>query len=362
MKAFLYAYDKVNLGDDLFVEALVRRYPDVQFYMWSEPENRMVFSNLPNLHIWNPDGRFPSFLGRLRPSLQARWLAVPKDRSDCCIYIGGSIFQEYDSWSNIVNWWQYHSQRYPFFVLGANFGPWRTEAYRDAMASVFRNLQDICFRDRYSHRLFEDCPRARVAPDILFGQRFPETAPKKQILLSVIDCKDGPNGLSDVAERYEACLLDMAADYARHGYEVKLVSFCKAEGDERACLRLQGALRDRGAECSTLFYTGQNRAELLEEIAASAFIVGTRFHACVLGLAAGKKVLPVIYSDKTKNMLLDIGFPGPVLDLREPFAPMLCDELETCAASLNPAPLAQKADGHFMELDRFFSSRKSERG
>ena len=28
---FLYAYDRQNLGDDLFVHTITKRYPDVQF-------------------------------------------------------------------------------------------------------------------------------------------------------------------------------------------------------------------------------------------------------------------------------------------------------------------------------------------
>ncbi len=350
MKAFLYAYDGVNLGDDLFIEMLVKRYPRARFYMWSDPKNRKVFSDLKNLRIWDPNGWFPRLLGRIRPSFGARWTAFPKDLCDCCVYIGGSIFQEYDTWPDIVNWWKYHSERYPFYVLGANFGPWHTPAYRDGMAEAFRDLKDLCFRDRYSHDLFPD--RSRVAPDLLFGQEFPETEEKKQVFLSVIDCKNGPSGLGAAADRYEACLIEMATDYRAHGYAVILASFCKVEGDEAACLRLQKALRDRGVESRTLFYTGENREEMLREIAASALVVGTRFHANVLGLAAGRRVLPILYSDKTKNMLKDIGFSGPTMDLREQFGPVLLEQLDR-TRMLDASTLAQNAERHFEELDGF---------
>ncbi len=351
MKAFLYAYDKVNLGDDLFIEMLVNRYPKVQFYMWSTPENRRVFSDLKNLHIWDPEGWFPRFLRKLRPSLGARWTAFPKDRCDCCIYIGGSIFQEYDTWPHIVNWWQYHSRHYPFYVLGANFGPWHTPEYQQGMAEAFRNLKDLCFRDQYSHNLFPDC--SRVAPDILFAQEFPNVKSKKQVFISAIDCQNGPNGLHSAAAHYEHCLAEMAMDYVSHGYEVIFASFCKAEGDEDTCLRLQNALKDRGAESRTLFYTGSNREEMLREIAASAFVVGTRFHACVLGLAAGKPVLPILYSDKTKNMLKDIGFSGPSMDLREEFGPVLFEQLDQ-TLMLDISSHAQRAGKHYEKLDKLY--------
>ncbi len=356
MNAFLYAYDQVNLGDDLFIEMLLLRYPKVQFYMWSVPENRKVFANLKNLHILDPNGWFPRLLRTIRPSFAARWEALPKDMSDCCVYIGGSIFQEYDTWPNIVNWWQYHSRKYPFYVLGANFGPWQTEAYRDGMAEAFGNLKDLCFRDRYSHEQFPD--RSRLAPDILFGQTFPNAEPKKQIFLSVIDCASGPNGLSQAAQRYEQCLTEIAAEHSCAGYDVVLASFCKAEGDEEACLRLQKALQKRGVESRLLFYTGYNRQQMLQQLKASEMVVGTRFHACVLGLAAGRRVLPVLYSDKTGHMLSDIGFDGPVLDLREDIKPVSSNELEKSTVCTDAAALALAAEAHFQKLDDLLISKK----
>ena len=51
-KAFLYAYDRQNLGDDLFVHTITGRYPNTQFYMWSDRKNRETFSFLPNQNIW----------------------------------------------------------------------------------------------------------------------------------------------------------------------------------------------------------------------------------------------------------------------------------------------------------------------
>ncbi len=52
---------------------------------------------------------------------------------------------EYPTWKNIVSWWEYQSSQYPFFVLGANFGPYHTEEYRSAMDKVYTKLKDICF-------------------------------------------------------------------------------------------------------------------------------------------------------------------------------------------------------------------------
>ena len=73
-------------------------------------------------------------------------------------------------------------------------------------------------------------------------------------------------------------------------------------------------------------------------------IVGTRFHANVIGFAMHKKVIPVIYNDKTRNLLNEIHFEGSSIDIEkdiypdvsrllsnEPLSPELIAQLKTDA-------------------------------
>ena len=142
-KTFLYAYDRQNLGDDLFVHAITRRYSDVQFYMWSDKKNRRVFADLPNLKVIDKDSKFVHLLHKLRPSLIARYRSCLEKRCDAVVYIGGSIFMEYPNWEQICTWWEYEAKNRPFYVLGANFGPYHTEAYRKKMEEIFRDCRDV---------------------------------------------------------------------------------------------------------------------------------------------------------------------------------------------------------------------------
>lgn len=320
-RVFLYAYDKRNLGDDLFIRTLAGRYPDTVFYLWTVRENRETFRDLPNLKTVEKDGPFLTVLGKLRASLPGRYKALLEKRCSAGVYIGGSLFTEYPDWQRYVRWWEEKGRNGRFFVLGANFGPYRTEAYREGMEKAFRGFEDICFRDRYSLALFPDCPKARWAPDILFSYPMPVLSVKGgQVFVSVIDCAGREEGhsLSRYDKQYVENMAFLLLSYLSHGCTLVLASFCRAEGDERGMekiLRAMGREKDPGIR--RLCYDGTNAGALIREIGGSAYVIACRFHAMILAMAAGRPVLPVAYSDKTLRVLEDMDYKGVVFDLRE---------------------------------------------
>lgn len=59
-----------------------------------------------------------------------------------------------------------------------------------------------------------------------------------------------------------------------------------------------------------------NIEEALNFLGQSQIIVGTRFHANILGLILEKTIIPIIYSNKTEEFLKDIDFKGKVFDIK----------------------------------------------
>ena len=352
-RVFLYAYDKQNLGDDLFIHTITKRYPHVQFYMWSDSKNREIFRCLPNLKIMEKGQGMMGVLDRIRPSLAVRYRNWLESRCQAVVYIGGSIFMEYQNWEHILNWWEYTAENRPFYVVGANFGPYHTEAYREKMAQIYGKMKDVCFRDQYSYNLFSQVVTVRQAPDILFGYPMPAAqVAEKQIFVSVINCaaRDESHGLTEYDASYVenmACLLET---YRRDGYRLVLSSFCEQEGDQEGIKKILQAMNAENAgDIQVLSYDGTNADVLAYAIAQSEFVVATRFHAAILALVAGRPVLPVLYSDKTRHVLEDLGFDGPMIDLRT------CQDYTTVGRPadflVDRQKLAREAQNHFRKLD-----------
>ena len=352
-KIFLYAYDHINLGDDLFIETIVNRYPNTEFYFWTEKKNKKVFQDLKNLRIIDKDSKKINLLKKIRPSLEARYKVAIQKKCDAQVYIGGSIFMEYPTWENIVSWWEYQSTQYPFFVLGANFGPYYTEEYRNAMDNVYKKLKDICFRDTYSKKLFETNDNVRQAPDILFSYQMQiRKKKKKQIFISVISCEDRNfKGLSE--EEYILKMADLINGFYQEDYKIILASFCEEEGDLKAAEKIKYNIRN-SSEVHILNYNGLNRKKIVETISESSYVVATRFHAMVLGMVAKVPVFPIVYSNKTRNVLDDINFEGNYADLRDKESLTYENAKYNLEMNykVNIDEMKKNADQHFMKLDK----------
>lgn len=354
-KVLLYAYDQRNLGDDLFVHTIANRYPDVKFYLWSDAVNKTTFSCLKNLEVLDQDSSKIRFLKKIRPSFVAKYKNQKEDSCDCIVFIGGSIFMEYDNWQQTLAWWEYEAQRHKIYVLGANFGPFHTDAFRDGFSKVFEKIEDVCLRDRYSQALFADVETVRCAPDILFSYPMPErNADEKKVFVSVIDCAskdEGDNDLTVYEHAYIETMVTLLTGLIEKGYKIVLSSFCKAEGDENAIEKIRAELPED--KTKAVNYNGTNAQEVLDQISESSMIIASRFHAAIFGFAADKPVLPVIYSDKTKHVLEDASFQGQCLDIRN------LEQIDIDALIKNSDrqrlpkidQLKKESESHFMKLD-----------
>ena len=316
---YLHAFLDLNVGDDLFVHKVIASYPQVRFVMIAKKPYKKILAKYPNVTVFEQDG-FPLNLCRKLGIYETVSWHIAHD-CDYGLYVGGSIFIEYSDWKDQHSWYRelYHNDR--LFIMGCNWGPYRTEQFKDNMRSVFSGMRDICFRDRYSYNAFSDLPNVSYAPDIMFGMDWTPyltREEKKQVLISVVDCRSRSVKLAEYTADYHRFIAGLTERFAELGYQVVLSAFWERNGDLAAAEEIRESLSPRAKEStSVVSYRGTNLDQILELIAESEYVVATRFHAMILGLSAKKKVLPLIYNLKTRTALEDLTFNGACYDITQ---------------------------------------------
>lgn len=348
-KIFLKAYLNNNLGDDLFVDIITKRYPNTEFHMFAYKSVDTQFNENVKLHNSKTDKLINKSIKAITLN-KTNLESIYMKKCDATVLIGGSMFIEkrhkkLDS----------KLKDNKFYIIGTNFGPYETNEFKEYYTDLFGHAQDVCFREKNSYDLFANLKNVRYTCDIVFGLKLDETEIKddKNVVISVIDCDK--KGEPKNKEQYEKLILELIRMFANLDYKITLMSFCKNEGDEDAIKTITDKITDNTIKekINQYNYNG-NIEEALNVLQKSSIIVGSRFHANVLGLVMNKAILPIAYSDKTINTLNDIGYKGKVIDIRK-LEQFEIDQLtkEDLTYKLNIDDFRSKSEEHFKQLDKF---------
>jgi colanic acid/amylovoran biosynthesis protein len=246
----------------------------------------------------------------------------------------------------------------PYYILGSNFGPYETEDFLNLYKNkIFKNAKDICFRENYSYELFKNLKNVRVAPDIVFGLNIlNKYCEENKVIISVINCEKDGKIICNQKE-YNDKIIEVIKYFGKQGKKIILMSFSKEQGDEEVIQEIMDLIsknKSNGVklDIEKYFYRG-NIDEAIEQIATSKIVIGTRFHANILGFVFGKTVIPIAYSDKTINVLKDLKFNGKYFDLRkmEDFNVNNLDALDL-DYKLDVSKVIEKSKEQFKELDK----------
>lgn len=315
MKIYVKGFFFANLGDDLFVHMIAKRYPQHKFIVVVNKEYADTFSSVPNVEI--------IALNKAARAINKFYniYDVIEKKADITVVISGSIFQEFPNDTNAVSRFsRLPGKNNPTYIIGTNFGPYQTNAYFQAAKRYFAGVKDVCFRDKWSYELFKDMEQIRYAPDIIFGveKLVDDTLIKeKRCSISVMDF-DNKEYLKPYRESYERFLVKIMEYYIARDYEITLLSFCRVEGDELAIDRIVKKLpAEILSKICVKKYNGTNWKEIIAVIRSSSYLVASRFHSMILGSVFQVPVLPIIYNDKTIHAMNDIGCGNYGIKLNE---------------------------------------------
>lgn len=269
---------------------------------------------------------------------------------DYSVLISGSFFSEYPEYK-VEDFCEIIKTNVPYYIIGVNFGPYNTVKYFNDCTNLFKNSEDVCFRDMKSYELFNKLKNVRYAPDIVFGLDLSnvEITNNKIVILSVCNIdKNGKNNYYSQDE-YESNIIELINFFTKKGYKCKLISFSKGEGDEDV---VNSILNKTDNEIDYYFYR-DNIEEALNVLGDSSIIVGTRYHANILGMIMNKTVIPIAYSNKMINVLNDLNFKGKYFDLNKKD----CFNVDSLTDKdlnykLNVDKYIEYSKNHFKELDK----------
>lgn len=313
-KVLLRLYLKENLGDDLFGYIILSRYQN-KFYIYNQSKY-FPFQKFDNIFFCSNkiEILYDKILQKFFNIIDYRE-TKKKKTFDLLLYAGGSLFIENNNieyWKNNVK--QYKKNYVDFVIIGCNVGPYKDSIFPTLLYNnVFSLAKDVCFRDKKSYELYQNKKNIRCAPDIVFSLNTKKikSNTESSIIISVIDTNIKYN--KSVTKNYEKMILNIIKYYQANNTTVILMSFCKIEGDERAIERIYNQLSDT-TNVKKYYYRG-NIDESLSIIKSAKLVVGSRYHANILGLLFCKRIVPISYSSKLDNVLKDIDYQGTIVRL-----------------------------------------------
>ena len=344
---YLKMYLNNNLGDDLFAKIISEKYPNTKFVVVSYMNEKSKFNNIKVI-----TGSIFRAFNKILKVITNKKITIERILAKKCkiaLVLGGSMFIEgkSDNYKELE-----FSKKY--YIIGTNFGPYETEVYVEKCKQLFKKSEYVCFRDTNSYKMFENLKDSNitVAPDIVFTLDTDKvkTTNRKRAIISVIDCK---RKIGEEYEKgYDEKIIELSKFIIEKGYEVLFMSFCKKENDELAIERILNKIDMETKEKINTYYYRGNVKEALNVLGDSSIIVGSRFHANILGLTLNKTIIPVIYSEKTANMLSDINFKGKIIDIKKIKEFNVSDLKDTdLEYKLDVSELKNKAELHFSGLN-----------
>lgn len=310
MKFFVYYYNDSNLGDDLFLDVLVRRYPQHQFYIYDN--KNILFNKSLVLH---------KNLFTVNQMLSNKTFDSEFFKYDGVILIGGSVFQDisyklyrgyfgrYLTFKNLTKF----SKK--IYVMGSNLGPFKTKLGKFLFKNTLKYVNYICVRDKYSFDLLNQWAlgkKSGLAPDIIFGYDYQPTvrvASAKNILgISILNTKLNP----EVRNSYISKMADLVNQYLsqNENNQVRLFGFDGGHENDGLIIDLVlNEVLDKARVTKVEYNAKITIEEYLELFLECGFMVANRFHSMVLAAKYNIPFYPIIYSKKTSNVLSDMKYP-----------------------------------------------------
>lgn len=315
MKIILQMYINENLGDDLFIDIIANKYPNIKFTIFGIG-NRMISSvykkKYKNVDVV-PVSRLNNKINTICKVLFRRDIILENilKEYDGIITLGGSVFidspLQFEAFkAKVLADVRIHALKVkkPTFVIGANFGPVYHDKFVEKYFKYFSSCINVCFRDTNSKTYYKELKNVVSSTDVVFNYKRKNVAIKnKTVGISIIDLNNSSHSkISKYKKVYEENIIKIINKFISLDYSVKIYSFCNNQGDNTVSYRIVENVDDK-KNVKILEYQGMEIDSFVEDFASNEYIIATRFHSMILGLIHQQKVYPIVYDIKTQNVI-----------------------------------------------------------
>lgn len=340
MDISLAAYYDRNFGDDMMVRLAANALEEHRLYMEQAREEFLApFSGIENLYPY------------------AAGSGVAKDGQ---IRVTGSYFMIRRRYLPDLNY-MYQRGRMEkkrretmkfSYVIGCNVGPFANRLAEKISIAEMKAYDLLTFRDRYSYEFAKAHVKGAQLyyfPDIVFStpQRWLAPPTGEGLLGVVVHTNIIETKNNSALAKSLALLCDEYT--SRTGKKVLLFVFDIGVEDDILCA-CNVRLHSKHPEMLELVLHDDCGGNIIRNMARCGTVVSARLHGMVMALRMGIPLLPVLYSDKAKHLLSDIGYlekAYSVSEFVELPAKELCDKLMKIAPYFVPEQIVQEAEKHF---------------
>lgn len=184
-------------------------------------------------------------------------------------------------------------------LYSQGIGPIRTPLGRLFTKFLLKRVNKIAVRDQRSfNELSKAGIEAVLTADALWGLEFPEREKKNQVVIQL-------RSWSGMNKEKIQNMADVIAEDFR-GYNIKILPL-QISSDMNVCRKMQQELKLRNIDAE--LFINISCDDIIRVISESRFVIAMRYHACLVAIKSGARVLAVSYDIKVENLASQANIP-----------------------------------------------------
>ena len=279
-----YGFD--NYGDETILKVLVENIknyrPDIYINVFSSnPQKTSAALNVESTYTFD-----------IEKIIKKIW------KCDCLISGGGSLLQDVTSRKSLLYYLfiiflaRIFQKKVIIFAQG--IGPIKDALLAKITSMLIKKSEYITIRDERSLELLKSWGISAVlCDDPVWNIKLKTDVEQKKIGIQLREC-------SCLTEEF---LLKLANEINNYYFdkEIKILSLQNSY-DLKVCEHFKKLLLDKNSSLNVKIIENVYNDQITEEITSLETLIAMRYHACLVGIKAGVKVLPLSYDSKVETL------------------------------------------------------------